>query len=382
MVEAQLVAVFFVEEVVDVDLCREVFVDLVAAHQVDHGVAVLAVVHVGARRRVFGLGPGAALPGNSAADGEATDAGDVVGGKEFQLSARVGGVQRFAFGVFAAPLGVARAEAQVFADVAACFQLEAADFRAFGGVVGGRGRVGASDGFVAALREVVLAGAEDARLGVEAAIEPVGFPAEFVGAATDGVKQVVVAVALGLWLVDVGVAGVHGLVRRDVVGDAGVGCPDGAVFLCKRLGVAFARAFPVGDAGADDGAELVGDAQAGGGVECGFGVGLVVAQAARAPVWPRVVAVLGVEVAGRGDVAFVPTVGAAVVAVVLDTGDEVVFLSPGLDFAVGLQLDGVLFGVGVEFARPRCPVEAVAVDAAAAECRRVRSRRWRCGGRL
>ena len=73
------------------------------------------------------------------------------------------------------------------------------------------------------------------------------------------------------------------------------------------------------------------------------------------------------EVAGRGDVAFVPAVGAAVVAVVLDTGDEVVFLSPGLDFAVGLQLDGVLFGVGVEFARPRRPVKAVAVDAAAAE---------------
>ena len=89
----------------------EVVGDLVAPHQVDHGVAVLAVVHVGARRRVFGLGPGAALPGDAAADGEAADAGDVVGGKEFELSARVGGVQFFAFGVFAAPLGVARAKA-------------------------------------------------------------------------------------------------------------------------------------------------------------------------------------------------------------------------------------------------------------------------------
>lgn len=294
MVEAQLVAVFFVEEVVDVDLRREVFVDLVAAHQVDHGVAVLAVVHVGARRRVFGLGPGAALPGDAAADGEAADAGDVVGGKEFELSARVGGVQFFAFGVFAAPLGVARAEAQVFADVAACFQLEAADFRAFGGVIGGRRRVGAGDGFAAALREVVLAGTVGTGLGVQAAIEPVGFPPQFVGAAADGVKQVVVAVALGLWLVDVGVARVHGLVRGDVVGDARIRCPDGAVFLGERLGVAFARAFPVADAGADDGAALVGDAQAGGGVEGGFGVGLVVAQAARAPVRPRVVAVPGV----------------------------------------------------------------------------------------
>ena len=275
MVEAQLVAVFFVEEVVDVDLCREVFVDLVAAHQVDHGVAVLAVVHVGAGRRIFGCRPGAALPGDPAADGEAADAGDVVGGKEFELFARVGGVQFFAFGVFAAPLGVARAEAQVFADVAACFEFEAADFRAFGGVVGGRGRVGASDGFVAALREVVLAGTVGAGLGVQAAIEPVGFPPQFVGAAADGVKQVVVAVALGLGFVDVGVAGVHGLVRRDVVGDACVRGPDGAVFLGERLGVAFARAFPVGDVGADDGAALVGDTQAGGGVEGGFGVGLV-----------------------------------------------------------------------------------------------------------
>ena len=230
MVEAQLVAVFFVEEVVDVDLRREVFVDLVAAHQVDDGVAVLPVVHVGARRQVFGLGPGAALPGDAAADGEAADGRDVVAGKQFELFARVGGVQFFAFGVFAAPLGVARAEAQVFADVAACFEFEAADFRAFGGVIGGRRRVGASDGFVAALREVVLAGAEDAGLGVQAAIEPVGFPAQFVGAAADGVKQVVVAVALGLWLVDVGVARVHGLVRRDVVGDARIRGPDGAVF--------------------------------------------------------------------------------------------------------------------------------------------------------
>ena len=230
LVEAQLVAVFFVEEVVDVDLCREVFVDLVAPHQVDHGVAVLAVVHVSARRRVFGLGPGAALPGDPAADGEAADAGDVVGGKEFELFARVGGVQRFAFGVFAAPLGVARAKAQVFADVAARFQLEAADFRAFGGVVGGGRRGDAYDVFAAALREVVLAGAEDARLGVEAVVQPVGFPAQFVGAATDGVKQVVVAVARGLRFVDVGVARVHGLVRGDVVGDAGVGGGQMALF--------------------------------------------------------------------------------------------------------------------------------------------------------
>ena len=84
------------------------------------------------------------------------------------------------------------------------------------------------------------------------------------------------------------------MVRRDVVGDARIRGPDGAVFLGERLGVAFARAFPVADAGADDGAALVGDAQAGGGVEGGFGVGLVVAQAARAPVRPRVVAVPGV----------------------------------------------------------------------------------------
>ena len=55
------------------------------------------------------------------------------------------------------------------------------------------------------------------------------------------------------------------------------------------------------------------------------------------------------------------------VAVVLDAGGEFVFLFPCLEFAVRLELDVVLFGVGVEFARPRCPVKAVAVDAAAAE---------------
>lgn len=208
-------------------------------------------------------------------------------------------VEFFALGVFAAPLGVARAKAQVFADVADRFQLEAVDFRAFGGVVGGGRRGDAYDVFAAALREVVLAGAEDARLGVQAVIEPVGFPAQFPGAAPDGVKQVVVAVALGLRLEYVGVAGVHGLVRGDVVGDARIRCPDGAVFLAEGFLAAFAAAFPVADAGADDSAELVGDAQAGGGVERGFGVGLVVAQAACAPVRARVVAVPGVEV-GRG----------------------------------------------------------------------------------
>ena len=258
LVEAELVAVFFVEEVIDVDLRGEVVGDLVAPHQVDHGVAVLAVVHVGAGGRVFGLGPGAALPGDTAADGQAADGRHVVGGEQFELFARVGGVQLFAFGVFAAPLGIARTETQVFGRVAARFEFEAADFRAFGGVVGGRRRVGAGDGFAAALREVVLAGAVGAGLGVQAAIEPVGFPPQFPGAAADGVKQVVVAVALGLGFVDVGVAGVHGLVRGDVVGDACVRCPDGAVFLAEGFLAAFARAFPVADAGADDGGKLGG----------------------------------------------------------------------------------------------------------------------------
>ena len=93
LVEAQLVAVFFVEEVFDVDLCREVVGDLVTPHQVDHGIAVLPVVNFCAGCRVFRRRPGAALPGNPAANGEAADGGHVVAGEQFELFARLGGVQ-------------------------------------------------------------------------------------------------------------------------------------------------------------------------------------------------------------------------------------------------------------------------------------------------
>ena len=43
LVEAQLVAVFLVEDVIDIELRRQLFVDLITRHQVGYGIAAFAI---------------------------------------------------------------------------------------------------------------------------------------------------------------------------------------------------------------------------------------------------------------------------------------------------------------------------------------------------
>ena len=181
LTEAELVAVFFVEEVFHVELRAEVVVDLVARHDVGYRIAVLPVFDAALGRGMLRAGVGAALPVDAAAQGQpGGDGGGVVGGKEFELFLGAGGVDGFALRVFALPLAVAGAEFYGVGYIAARFYFKAVHFCAFGSVVGLGFRCYPPD-FVAAvsLREVVLAALEDGGLGVQAVVQEAAFPADF-----------------------------------------------------------------------------------------------------------------------------------------------------------------------------------------------------------
>ncbi len=274
--------------------------EVVARHQADQRVGRLANPQAGVGERIGDLRITAALPVDAATDAQlAPVAAQAVLGVQLQHLVWMDGGDRLAVRILGPELGPADAGAPAARQFAAQFHFVAFGPGAVHGQPGLLARIGHEPAFVGD-GEIVLLDLEHGKRGVQLAVQEFAFDARFIVLAFQRIQINAAAVAHGLRIEDIGIAGVQRSAGADVDHRADIGrdhaaMADAVGLVGPLADIAVAR--PVGDAAANDQLEGIGQLQARRAVHAGLGVGRTGAGVVRPPLRLRIVAVPGAEVA-------------------------------------------------------------------------------------